>query len=185
MNYYLISGTSRGVGDALARKLLDPVDPMDSVSNSEIANNIRINLTAMMVLSSVFIRLAEGYQCSKTIVNISSGAGKQPYDGWGPYCAAKAGVAMFTRCLAEEQQGRSRPVKVLSIAPGVVDTDMQRRVREIDESLSRQKVKFLRLKGTGASQRCGCRSLEHGLRTGAVAVPAARNELYIRANQGE
>jgi benzil reductase ((S)-benzoin forming) len=47
---------------------------------------------ALMVLSSVFIRLAERYDCSKTIVNISSGAGKHPYDGWGLYCAAKAGV---------------------------------------------------------------------------------------------
>lgn len=47
---------------------------------------------ALMVLSSVFIRLAERYDCSEKIVNISSGAGKHPYDSWGPHCAAKAGV---------------------------------------------------------------------------------------------
>jgi benzil reductase ((S)-benzoin forming) len=129
--------------------VLDPIGPIETVDAADIESNIRINLTAVMVMSSLFLRLADNYECAKRIVNISSGAGRHPYDGWGPYCAAKAGVDMFSRCLSEEQEVRDRPVQVLSIAPGVLDTQMQRRIREVDPSRFRRKEKFLRLKQEG------------------------------------
>jgi len=83
--------------------VVDPIGPIDTVPAGRIAGNIRLNLTALMVLSSAFIRLAEPYGCPKTILNISSGAGRHPYDGWGPYCAAKAGVDMFSRFSRKEK----------------------------------------------------------------------------------
>jgi NAD(P)-dependent dehydrogenase (short-subunit alcohol dehydrogenase family) len=45
------------------------------------------------------------------------------------YCAAKAGMDHFTRCLALEEARQPNGAKVCSLAPGVIDTDMQAAAR--------------------------------------------------------
>jgi NAD(P)-dependent dehydrogenase (short-subunit alcohol dehydrogenase family) len=45
------------------------------------------------------------------------------------YCAAKAGMDHFTRCLALEEATQPNGAKVCSLAPGVIDTDMQTHLR--------------------------------------------------------
>lgn len=61
------------------------------------------------------------------IVNVSSGASGSPMTGWSAYCASKAGLAMLTRMLHQEYGNR---VPVYGFQPGLVDTDMQARIRE-------------------------------------------------------
>jgi NAD(P)-dependent dehydrogenase (short-subunit alcohol dehydrogenase family) len=51
------------------------------------------------------------------------------------YCAAKAGMDHFTRCLALDEALKSRGAKVCSLAPGVIDTDMQVQLRSTDDAL--------------------------------------------------
>ena len=46
-----------------------------------------------------------------------------------PYCAAKAGLDHFTRCLALEEALKPQGAQVCSLAPGVIDTDMQIQLR--------------------------------------------------------
>jgi len=52
--------------------------------------------------------------------------------GWSSYCVSKAGLDMWARCLAEE--GDSENISALAIAPGIVDTGMQKEIRQADES---------------------------------------------------
>lgn len=59
------------------------------------------------------------------IVNVSTGAAHAPREGWSAYCSAKAGLAMLTRCLA----GEYPQVATYGLQPGVVDTEMQVRIR--------------------------------------------------------
>ena len=66
-------------------------------------------------------------QGSGTIVNLGSGASRNPLEGWSHYCAAKAATAMLTRCAHIENRGRG--VRVYSLSPGTVATDMQRAIR--------------------------------------------------------
>ena len=56
-----------------------------------------------------------------TLVNISSTAGHDAYEGGGGYVAAKHGVAAMTRTLRLELNGQ--PVRVTEIAPGMVQTE--------------------------------------------------------------
>jgi NAD(P)-dependent dehydrogenase (short-subunit alcohol dehydrogenase family) len=49
-----------------------------------------------------------------------------------PYCAAKAGMDHFTRCVALEEAQQPNGAKVCSLAPGVIDTDMQVQLRGAD-----------------------------------------------------
>jgi NAD(P)-dependent dehydrogenase (short-subunit alcohol dehydrogenase family) len=61
------------------------------------------------------------------IVNLGSGAARTPLEGWSHYCAAKAATEMLMRCTHLENRGRG--VRVFSLSPGTVATDMQRKVK--------------------------------------------------------
>ncbi|HTR35627.1 MAG TPA: SDR family NAD(P)-dependent oxidoreductase [Bryobacteraceae bacterium] len=62
------------------------------------------------------------------IINISSVNARQPGEGQVAYCAAKAGVDMITRCGALELGGRG--IRVVGIAPGLVETPLTRKELE-------------------------------------------------------
>ena len=57
----------------------------------------------------------------------SSGAAEHAYSTWGAYGATKAAMNSLCRTIAVEEPD----VTVLSIAPGVVDTEMQREIRDL------------------------------------------------------
>lgn len=61
------------------------------------------------------------------ILNVSSGAGYNPKEGWSAYCSTKAGLAMLTRSIAHELGGRG--VLAYGFRPGVVDTEMHVKIR--------------------------------------------------------
>ena len=56
------------------------------------------------------------------IVNVSSQAGKRGFPTMGAYCAAKAGVILFTQVLAIELAPYN--ITVNAVCPGTVDTDL-------------------------------------------------------------
>ena len=106
--------------------VLAPIRQVGSLGVSETAFAINVNLTAPMVLTDAFVRLTAGRDVERRIIHISSGAARSPYAGWATYCAAKAGLDHFARVLALEAPPRCR---VASVAPGVIDTDMQAEIR--------------------------------------------------------
>lgn len=59
-----------------------------------------------------------------TIVHISSDAAVNAYAGWGAYGVSKAALDHLSRSWAEEL--RERGVRVLSVDPGEMDTEMHR-----------------------------------------------------------
>jgi 2,3-dihydro-2,3-dihydroxybenzoate dehydrogenase len=67
------------------------------------------------------------------IINVASVAGDLPRLEMGHYCVTKAGVKMFTKCLALELA--SRGVTVNAIAPGPTDTPMIQGIPTTDASL--------------------------------------------------
>jgi 2,3-dihydro-2,3-dihydroxybenzoate dehydrogenase len=66
------------------------------------------------------------------IINVASIAGDLPRLDMGHYCVTKAGVKMFTKCLALELA--SRGVTVNAIAPGPTDTPMVQGIPTADAS---------------------------------------------------
>ena len=63
------------------------------------------------------------------IVHIGSGAGRREYAGWSVYGAGKAALDRHALCAAAE----GHPAfSIACIAPGVVDTEMQREIRNAD-----------------------------------------------------
>jgi len=128
--------------------LLEPIDKVIRTRGEEVIKHINVNLTSLMLLSASFLRHFEDHD-RKEIVSISSGAAYHPYPGWGSYCASKAGSLMFSKVLAEEQKSAKHPAKVISLAPGVVETDMQKTIRSKDDTQFPNLDKFIELKEKG------------------------------------
>lgn len=113
--------------------IVDPIGLIGSVDSETMAEALAVNLTAPMITSNAFISCLKDFDGPKKIINISSGAGRSAYEGWGVYCTTKAGLDHFTRVVAIEQESVDYPVKVVSIAPGIIDTDMQETIRSTNE----------------------------------------------------
>lgn len=56
------------------------------------------------------------------IINVSSHAARNAFPDWGAYCASKAALASFSRCLAEEE--RSHGIRVSTLTLGAVNTPL-------------------------------------------------------------
>ena len=214
MNYYIVTGTSSGIGEAIAKKLihrkekvfcisrqineslkalatknhswlwyyetdltqtlkipgilkeifsfidegevanvvlinnagtLEPLGKSGSFNPGLIENHFKTNVIAPAILINEFIRLSEKLDAKKTIVNISSGAANTPYEGWSNYCAAKAALDMLSRTIGEEQKSKENPVRIFSVAPGIVDTKMQEIIRNTNEEQFPMREKFEKL----------------------------------------
>ena len=70
-------------------------------------------------------------QKSGYIINISSGAGKTGFANLSVYCASKFGVIGITESLAEEVSDYG--IKVFSVCPGAVATQMQKEFMSNEE----------------------------------------------------
>lgn len=63
------------------------------------------------------------------IINISSAAGEKPNRGQVNYAASKGGINALTRALAAELAPKN--ITVNAVAPGMIETEMSREVREL------------------------------------------------------
>lgn len=129
--------------------VVEPIGNSENNTPQDIAISVAINLTAPMILTSVFIRKLMTYKIAKRVMNISSGAGRNAYPGWSAYCAGKAGLDHYSRTIFEEQKNISHGVKVISIAPGIIDTGMQQTIRSTNEEDFKLVQRFINYKENG------------------------------------
>ncbi len=92
---------------------------------------ITVNTIAPMILTAQLLKQAQPHQ-KVTILNISSGAATRAIPGWASYCASKAALDRFSETLYLEEKEKCRKIRVFSLAPGVIDTDMQTTIRSAD-----------------------------------------------------
>ena len=85
----------------------------------------------------------------RKVLNISSGLGRRAMASQAGYCAAKAGMDHFIRCLALEEALKPDGARVCSLAPGVIDTDMQVRLRGAASTAFPDVGNFIGLKDKG------------------------------------
>jgi len=190
MNYYYITGTSSGLGKAIAEQLLeredvlvygisrtssiqhskynhvfadlsnpaalnkitglfngpytagdniylinnagvvDPIKYAQDFSEDEIQALLQVNLIAAIQLISAFLKITATVKRS-IIINVSSGAATKVIDGWSLYGTAKAALDHFSLHVSRELEIKKIPNHfIFSVAPGVVDTAMQQKIRE-------------------------------------------------------
>ena len=122
------------------------IKPIGKSNNNAIADLFTVNVTAPVILMNNFIARYENLKTEKIILNVSSGAGKSAIEGWAPYCGSKAAIDLLSSTTFEEQKRVTNPVKIYSIAPGVVDTEMQVAIRNSNETDFSKHAHFVDLK---------------------------------------
>jgi NAD(P)-dependent dehydrogenase (short-subunit alcohol dehydrogenase family) len=129
--------------------VIPPIAPLRQSQPADLALALRVGLEAPMALSAAFLGATASWPLPRKVLNISSGLGRYPMASQAGYCAAKAGMDHFTRCLALDEALHANGAKVCSLAPGVIDTDMQVQMRGAAGEAFPDQSKFLQLKAQG------------------------------------
>lgn len=106
--------------------LIEPIAPLAQADPAAWDRLVAVNLMGVFhgFRAALPGMLAQG---AGTILTIGSGAAHNPLEGWSAYCASKAGALMLTRAAHLEVGGT---VRVMSLSPGTVATDMQATIRD-------------------------------------------------------
>jgi benzil reductase ((S)-benzoin forming) len=134
--------------------VIPAIGPIEHCPPDQLSMALRVGLEAPMHLTAAFLRasgrwVSEGWTGARKVLNISSGLGRHPMAAQAPYCAAKAGLDHFTRCTALDEQSKPQGARLVSLAPGVIDTDMQVQLRSGDPALFPDRQRFLDLQAQG------------------------------------
>jgi benzil reductase ((S)-benzoin forming) len=105
--------------------VLQPIGPLETQELESAWRAVAVNLGGALVLSAAFVQATSDAR-ERRILQVSSGAARKAYAGWSIYCATKAGLDHHARCVALD---RTPGLLISSIAPGVVDTEMQAEIR--------------------------------------------------------
>jgi benzil reductase ((S)-benzoin forming) len=123
----------RGAASGAAATLLvanaataQPVGPVGSVPEEHLVEALRANVEGTVLVTASFLRVFAHQELPRAILHVTSGAARKPHAGWAAYCASKAAVDMFFRCAMLDHPD----VAIHQVDPGVVDTDMQRGLRD-------------------------------------------------------
>lgn len=127
--------------------LLSEPGPLAATEPAALSAALRVGLEAPALLSRAFLAETAAVP-TRRILNISSGLGRRAMAGSAAYCAVKAGLDHLSRALALEEPG----VGVVSLAPGVIDTDMQIQLRGADPARFPEQTRFQGLKDGGQLQ---------------------------------
>lgn len=95
---------------------------------SDIQEVMTVNTISPMMLCQEFLRQTN-IEKTLTILNISSGAANRPIPSWAAYCSSKIAMDRFSETIYLEEQENGRNIKVFAVAPGVIDTPMQEKIR--------------------------------------------------------
>lgn len=156
--------------------VLGPVKPISDLSAAALQQTLDINLMGVFHATKAYInnirsasesssyrnddgdkKDAESNRRPKTcphdftLINISIGAGIKGYASWGAYCTGKSAVDRLTECVLLEETTSSEEeheynFRAYSIAPGIIDTDMQATIRQTPKSHFPMLDKFLDIK---------------------------------------
>ena len=94
-----------------------PLPPMDAIAAATFERIFAVNVVApIAVMQSMNANLVPG----ATIINVTSDAGVEAYEGWGGYGSSKAALEQASRVLAAERPD----LRVLVVDPGDMRTQM-------------------------------------------------------------
>ena len=132
---------------------LEPMGFAGEVDSAAYRRNVLLNSGAPQALGHAFLKAAAAFTGEAHLLMLSSGAATSPYPGWSSYCAGKAALEMWCRAAGEEQRMRAErgepSVRIVAVAPGVVATPMQERIRQTSPEEFPAVGKFVDLHDSG------------------------------------
>jgi benzil reductase ((S)-benzoin forming) len=130
--------------------VIPPIAPLSHSDWTAVSHALRVGLEAPMLLTSAFLGATEHWQIPRQVLNISSGLGRRAIASQATYCAAKAGMDNFSLSVALDEASKPHGAKICSLAPGVIDTDMQVQLRSASAADFPDVERFAQLAQTGS-----------------------------------
>lgn len=130
--------------------IVGDINHLGNLDPSKVIETFNVNLVTPTILINAFISSYKQLSNQKLIINISSGAGRSAIDGWSVYCASKAGIDMLSQVNEEESDIDQTNLKVISLAPGIIDTNMQEEIRASKQTAFSNITRFIDYKKDGA-----------------------------------
>jgi len=124
--------------------VVTPVGQLAAQDPAAVLQAVMLNVGAPLALAAAFVQAAP--EATRRILHMSSGAGRNAYPGWAVYCATKAALDQHARAVQLDGDPR---VLAVSLAPGVIDTDMQAAIRATPDANFPLRERFVELKDTG------------------------------------
>jgi NAD(P)-dependent dehydrogenase (short-subunit alcohol dehydrogenase family) len=129
--------------------LLAEPQPLRNADAATLSASVRVGLEAPLLLTAAFLRATRDWTADKRVLHISSGLGRRAMAAQGPYCAVKAALDHLARAQALEEALCDNGAKVCSLAPGIIDTDMQVQLRGADPAAFPDHDAFMQMKSGG------------------------------------
>jgi NAD(P)-dependent dehydrogenase (short-subunit alcohol dehydrogenase family) len=110
--------------------------PRETIANYPLAawdEVIRINLTGVFLMSRAVLPIMLERR-SGSIINVTSGVGRQGKARWGAYAVSKAGLENFTQVLADEVSQTG--IRVNSVNPAATRTRMRAEAYPTEDPLT-------------------------------------------------
>ncbi len=106
--------------------VIEPIARSDAADPADWGWLIDVNLKGVFhgMRAALPVMTAAG---GGTVITVGSGAAQHPLEGWSAYCASKAGALMLTR--VADLEHRAAGIRIMSLSPGTVATDMQQAIR--------------------------------------------------------
>jgi benzil reductase ((S)-benzoin forming) len=123
--------------------------PLRDADAASLSAAVRIGLEAPLLLTAAFLRATRRWTGDKRVLHISSGLGRRAMASQGAYCAVKAGLDHLARAQALEEATLEHGARVVSLAPGIIDTDMQLQLRGADPAGFPDHDAFVQMKAEG------------------------------------
>jgi benzil reductase ((S)-benzoin forming) len=122
--------------------LLVPPGAVDVADDADTSAALRVGVEAPVLMSAGFLRATRGWVGQRKLLFISSGLGRRAMAGAATYCATKAALDHFARALALDEALQPNGARVVSLAPGIIDTDMQVQLRSSDPARFSERERF-------------------------------------------
>lgn len=139
--------------------VVEPVGPLTMQEVGDVARAVSVNIAAPMMLAAAVAALG----ARQRIVHLSSGAARTVYPGWSVYGATKAALDHHARCAAADG---AEALRICSVAPGVIDTDMQAQLRQTTPERFPLRERFAQLHAGGeltSPETCARRLIDYVL----------------------
>ncbi|HUP58633.1 MAG TPA: SDR family NAD(P)-dependent oxidoreductase [Bdellovibrionota bacterium] len=125
---------------------LGTVGPVEQGSSDSLRSTMNANFHSHRDLTLAVAGICRERGVPLSVLSVSTGAATQAISGWSEYCSSKAAFDLWFRCFRLETASRIRSAVFY---PGVVDTRMQKELRETEPGLFPDVGRFIELKKSG------------------------------------
>jgi len=106
--------------------IIGPVVKIEDLDAAAIDTTLSVNVKSTILITTYILKNFKANPL--TFVNISSGAANRAISNWSLYCSSKAFIQMFFNAAESEYKQH----RFFNINPGVMDTGMQKSLRDSD-----------------------------------------------------